>query len=111
MTDDCCLCADVCRLTTADCAYTSPMRTIVFLLLIAGSAALAAQQAQPAARWWSHVAFLADDRLQGRETGSPGHREAAEYIAKHFKEAGVKPGGARRYFQPGPFPPPQILQA
>ena len=25
-------------------------------------------------RWWSHVTFLADDRLEGRDTGSAGHR-------------------------------------
>src|SRR5215470_20182673 len=87
-------------------------RTIVFLMLIAGSAALAARQApQPAAQWWSHVAFLADDRLKGRETGSPEHREAAEYIAKHFKDAGLKPGGTDGYFQPVPFTSRKIVES
>jgi Zn-dependent M28 family amino/carboxypeptidase len=57
----------------------------------------------PAARWWAHVSFLADDRMKGRETGSPEHREAAEYVARHFKEAGLKPGGTNGYFQPVPF--------
>ncbi len=47
----------------------------------------------PAAAWWAHVAFLADDRLKGRETGSPEHREAAEYIARQFKDAGLQPAG------------------
>ena len=65
----------------------------------------------PAARWWSHVAFLADDRLKGRETGSPEHRIAAEYIAIHFKDAGLKPGGTKGYFQPVPFTSRRIVES
>ena len=65
----------------------------------------------PAARWWSHVAFLADDRLKGRETGSREHRIAAEYIAIHFKDAGLKPGGTKGYFQPVPFTSRRIVES
>jgi hypothetical protein len=32
----------------------------------------------PAERWWAHVRFLADDALEGRETGTPGYQRAAE---------------------------------
>ena len=64
----------------------------------------------PASRWWAHVSFLADDRLKGRETGSPGHREAAEYIARHFKEAGLEPGGTSGYYQPVPFRSRKIVE-
>jgi hypothetical protein len=46
-------------------------------------------------RWWSHVAVLADDKLEGRNTGSAGHRRAAEYVA-----AGLKPAGTEGYLQP-----------
>lgn len=35
-------------------------------------------------RWWSHVAVLADDKLEGRNTGSLGHLKAAEYVAAEF---------------------------
>jgi len=28
-------------------------------------------------RWWSHIQYLASDDLQGRNTGSEGHRKAA----------------------------------
>jgi hypothetical protein len=31
----------------------------------------------PAARWLSHIHYLASDELAGRETGSEGHRRAA----------------------------------
>lgn len=41
----------------------------------------------------SHVAFLADDLLEGRRTGSPGHEIAIRYIAAQFAALGLKPGG------------------
>lgn len=95
-------------------------RIVASILLLAGSVSLAAQapsaaaagaKAEPAAEWWAHIAFLADDRMKGRETGSPEHREAAEYIAKHFKDAGLMPGGTDGYFQPVPFTSRKIVEA
>ena len=65
----------------------------------------------PAPRWWSHVAFLADDRMKGRETGSQEHRIAAEYIAIQFKDAGLKPAGTKGYFQPVPFTSRRIVES
>jgi len=56
------------------------------------------------------VAFLADDRLKGRETGSPEHREAAEYIARQFKDAGLQPAGTDGYFQSVPFRSRSIVE-
>ena len=50
-------------------------------------------------RWWSHVLVLADDRLEGRGTGSPGHRKAAEYVAREFERAGLKPAGTEGFLQ------------
>lgn len=54
-------------------------------------------------RWWSHVEYLADDRLEGRDTGSPGHKIAAEYVAGQFLKLGLKPAGTDGYFQPIKF--------
>ena len=51
------------------------------------------------ARWWSHVLFLADDKLRGRDTGSEGHRQAAEYVAREFARAGLQPAGNDGFFQ------------
>jgi Zn-dependent M28 family amino/carboxypeptidase len=51
-------------------------------------------------RWWSHVLILADDKLEGRGTGTEGHRKAAEYVAREFERAGLKPAGTDGYFQP-----------
>jgi Zn-dependent M28 family amino/carboxypeptidase len=57
-------------------------------------------EAQDLGRWWSHVRFLADDALEGRDTGSAGHRKAAEYVAKQFEGLGLRPAGTDGYLQP-----------
>jgi hypothetical protein len=59
-----------------------------------------ADEAPDGRRWWSHVAFLADDALEGRNTGSPGHRKAAEYVAREFAKLGLRPAGTDGFFQP-----------
>lgn len=41
----------------------------------------------------AHVTFLADDLLEGRETGTRGHEIAARYVATQFESFGLKPGG------------------
>ncbi|MDX3909917.1 MAG: M28 family metallopeptidase [Sphingobium sp.] len=41
----------------------------------------------------AHVAFLADDMLEGRDTGSKGLEIAARYVATRFDALGLKPGG------------------
>jgi Peptidase family M28 len=59
-------------------------------------------------RWWSHVMFLADDKLEGRNTGSEGHRIAANYVAEQFERAGLKPAGTQGYIQAVAFDTRQI---
>lgn len=41
----------------------------------------------------SHMHFLADDLLEGRETGSRGHEVASLYIAGEFAKYGLQPAG------------------
>jgi Zn-dependent M28 family amino/carboxypeptidase len=50
-------------------------------------------------RWWSHVQFLADDSLEGRDVGSPGFEKAAAYMADQFRAAGLQPAGVDGYRQ------------
>lgn len=59
-------------------------------------------------RWWKHVEFLADDKLEGRNTGSAGHRKAAEYVAQEFERSGLKAAGVKGYIQPVQFDVRQI---
>jgi hypothetical protein len=54
-------------------------------------------------RWWSHVEFLADDSLEGRDTGSPGEKKAADYVVDQFRAAGLQPAGVNGYRQPVDF--------
>ena len=65
----------------------------------------------PAAKWWTHVRYLADDALQGRDTGSAGHRLAAEYMAGQFRAVGLKPAGSKGFFQPVLFRQRRIDEA
>ncbi len=41
--------------------------------------------------------------MEGRNTGSPGHRKAAEYVAEQFERAGARAAGTQGYFQPARF--------
>lgn len=51
-----------------------------------------------------HIRFLASDELQGRDTGSPGLKIAARYIANYFDAYEVAPPpGMDNYFQPVPL--------
>jgi hypothetical protein len=54
-------------------------------------------------RWWSHIQFLADDKLEGRDTSSPGFEKAANYMADQFRAAGLQPAGVDGYRQPMDF--------
>jgi hypothetical protein len=78
-----------------------------------GLAALAAwplHAQTPAERWWAHVRFLASDEMKGRNTGSPEHRRAAEYVAEQFTRSKLAPGGSAGYFQRVSFRSRRIVE-
>jgi hypothetical protein len=54
-------------------------------------------------RFRSHVAFLADDLLEGRNTGERGHEIAARYVVSHFEGLGLKPANNGSWYQQVPF--------
>ena len=57
----------------------------------------------------AHVAFLADDLMEGRETGTRGYAIAARYVASQFASAGLAPGGdASSFLQSVPFRSTQL---
>ena len=47
----------------------------------------------------AHMQFLADDLLEGRDTGSRGYDISALYVASHFKTMGLTPYGEDGYNQ------------
>lgn len=81
------------------------MRAFPIALLLTSLAALGAALDWSAAGrvWWAHVQYLASDELQGRNVGSPGFDKAADYVADHFKQAGLTPPATASYFQPVEF--------
>lgn len=70
-------------------------------LLMVAQPVLAAPKAKTPAASFSpspdniraHMAFLADDLLEGREAGTRGYDIAANYVASQYAQLGVKPGG------------------
>ena len=58
-----------------------------------------------------HLYVLADDSLEGRETGKPGQKKAAKYIADHFSSLGVPPAVNGDYFQEFPLVIEQIQKS
>ncbi|MBL8516009.1 MAG: M28 family peptidase [Betaproteobacteria bacterium] len=90
------------------------MLRAVLLSILLLSATLSATQvaAEPKPdlkAYRAHVEFLADDLLEGRETGSRGYDIAAKYVASQFALNGalpmgdVKKDGQRDYLQVIPF--------
>ena len=63
------------------------------------------QEYKPENKIREDVAFLADDKLEGRKTGTEGEKAAAEYISKRFKDLGLEPKGTDGYFQTFTFKP------
>lgn len=58
-----------------------------------------------AGRALADIQALASPRLAGRETGTPGARAAAEYIAERMKAIGLSPAGRdNTFFQTSPSP-------
>ena len=87
-------------------------RLIALILGLAAAATLfAAPEGADGKRWWSYVQALANDEMQGRNTGSPGHRKAAEYLASQFERAGLKPAGVQGYLQPVKFDARKIVES
>ena len=48
---------------------------------------------------YDHIEILSSDSLEGRETGKPGQKMAAHYIANHFKNIGIPAFKRNTYFQ------------
>src|SRR5258708_9118818 len=49
--------------------------------------------------WWDHVKVVADDNMEGRETGSLGLRKAEAYAVEQLKHAGLEPVGSNGFYQ------------
>ncbi|HXG80379.1 MAG TPA: M28 family metallopeptidase [Sphingomicrobium sp.] len=77
-------------------------RSFVFATALLLGTAAGAQTFSPE-RVRADVAFLADDLLEGRGTGTRGYDLAARFVAARFEALGLKPGGNDSWYQDIPF--------
>lgn len=78
-----------------------PLRRTFLLVLC--STLFATQPNDATRRWWLHVQALANDGMEGRDTGSEGYRRAARYVADRFARAGLKAAGENGFYQTVPL--------
>ena len=79
------------------------------LLLLCSTAAASPQSTHfDGNSWWAHVKFLADDSLEGRDTGSEGLKKAQAYAVEQFEKAGLQPAGVNGFYQPVRFTQYQV---
>jgi Zn-dependent M28 family amino/carboxypeptidase len=76
-------------------------RAILFSVLLV--LPLNALAADTATQWWADVTALANDGMEGRQTGSPGYDRAVAYVVGRLKAEGLKPAGLKGYLQPVMF--------
>ena len=94
----------------------APFRSAVAIALLTATVGLAQSPSGPTptgeaqTRWWAHVKALADDRLEGRQTGSEGYRQAVAYVVAQFEKAGLQPAGSKGYLQTVAFSRRRILE-
>lgn len=71
----------------------------VFASFLAQAQKLKKEDKQIVANLEQHIQYLADDKLEGRRTGTPGEAAAASYISKQFQTIGLTPKGTNDYLQ------------
>lgn len=73
------------------------MKQLLWLALLCSTAASAQKlkkaDKQVLANLQAHIGYLADDKLEGRRTGSNGEKLAFDYITNQFVAAGLQPRG------------------
>ena len=83
---------------------------IASLIALSAAAALLAAGGDDGKHWWSYLEALANDQMEGRNTGSEAHRRAAQYVATQFEQDGLKPAGVQGYIQPVKFDARKIVE-
>ncbi len=81
------------------------MKNLVFLFLLAGVLSCKKEPKVVENKIKADVSFLADDQLEGRQTGTEGEVKASEYLVERFKEMGLESKGTNGYLQAFSFKP------
>ena len=81
-------------------SYFSRLLLITFLLAAcSGPKNISKTDTQTVNNLKAHIQYLADDKLEGRRTGTKGEELAMQYIISQFKEIGLIPKGTEYYPQ------------
>lgn len=82
----------------------APFYLVIALLISACSASHKTDKSDLALtdKLRAHIGYLADDKLEGRRTGTPGETLAMNYIESQFREIGLLPKGSDNYIQAFP---------
>jgi Zn-dependent M28 family amino/carboxypeptidase len=86
-------------------------RAIILCAFLLVTICASAQQHFDGKTWWRHVEVLADDNMDGRETGSPGLQRAEAYVVDQLKKSGLAPAGVNGFYQPIKFESRQIVES
>ena len=82
-------------------------RALSFLVMLSAVAAATLSQTPSShfdgQSWRADVKFLADDSLEGRDTGSEGLKKGQAYAVEQFQKAGLEPAGTDGFYQPVRF--------
>jgi Zn-dependent M28 family amino/carboxypeptidase len=92
---------------------TKRVTWIAVAILMLASGAMAQQGAQnhfDGRTWWDYIKVLADDNMEGRDTGSDGLRRAEAYVVEQLKKNGLEPAGSDGFYQPVRFESRQIVE-
>ena len=81
------------------------MKKLMFLFVLVGIVSCKSEPKEAENKIKEDVAFLADDKMGGRQTGTQGEILASEYIVKRFKAIGLQPKGTKDYIQSFSFKP------
>src|SRR4030088_416704 len=87
------------------------MRKFLPVLPVLALTILASAQTPPhfdGHTWWDYIKVIADDKMEGRDTGSRGEHAAEEYAIDELKKAGLEPAGTNGFYQPVHFVSRQI---
>lgn len=87
-----------------------PTHLVLAGVVLLASAAQSPDYTTEGKAWWAHVQYLADDKLEGRNVGTPGYDKAVEYVESQFKAIGLKPGGTAGFRQPVKFENRSLVQ-
>jgi hypothetical protein len=83
----------------------------IALICFVATALFAANPPPDGKRWWSYIETLANDDMKGRDTGSPEHLKAAQYVADQFQKDGLTAAGTNGYLQPVKFQAWKIVES